>query len=106
MTVKFSHERKVRSLAKKTLGSTRVGSAIRLPAITVSVSQLHIPLRREKKWAYQVPTEEEVGWTSWVQLARKLSRSAGAGRDDWRSAAEMAEDYVLQRARVKLRGAD
>ena len=31
MTVKFSHERKVRSLAKKTLGSTRVGRAIRLP---------------------------------------------------------------------------
>jgi len=31
MTVKFSHDRKVRSLAKKTLGSTRVGRAIRLP---------------------------------------------------------------------------
>lgn len=31
MTVKFSHERKVRSLAKKTFGSTRVGRAIRLP---------------------------------------------------------------------------
>lgn len=31
MTVKFNHERKVRSLAKKTFGSTRVGSAIRLP---------------------------------------------------------------------------
>jgi hypothetical protein len=31
MTVKLSHERKVRSLAKKTLGSTRVGSAMRLP---------------------------------------------------------------------------
>lgn len=31
MTVKLSHERKVRSLAKKTLGSTRVGRAIRLP---------------------------------------------------------------------------
>ena len=31
MTVKLSHERKVRSLAKKTLGSTRVGSAIFLP---------------------------------------------------------------------------
>jgi hypothetical protein len=31
MTVKLSHERKVRSLAKKTLGSTRVGNAIRLP---------------------------------------------------------------------------
>ena len=32
ITVKLSHERKVRSLAKKTLGSTRVGRAIRLPA--------------------------------------------------------------------------
>ena len=31
MTVKLSHERNVRSLAKKTLGSTRVGSAMRLP---------------------------------------------------------------------------
>lgn len=30
-TVKLSHDRKVRSFAKKTLGSTRVGSAIRLP---------------------------------------------------------------------------
>jgi len=32
ITVKFSHERKVRSLAKKTLGSTRVGRAMRFPA--------------------------------------------------------------------------
>lgn len=31
MTVKFSHERNVRSLAKKTFGSTRVGRAMRLP---------------------------------------------------------------------------
>jgi hypothetical protein len=31
MTVKLSHDKKVRSLAKKTFGSTRVGSAIRLP---------------------------------------------------------------------------
>jgi hypothetical protein len=31
--VKFSHDRKVRSLAKKTLGSTRVGRAIRLPVV-------------------------------------------------------------------------
>jgi len=33
MTVKFIHERKVRSLAKKTLGSTRVGRAIRFPGV-------------------------------------------------------------------------
>src|SRR3569833_2514858 len=32
ITVKLSHDKKVRSLAKKTLGSTRVGRAIRLPA--------------------------------------------------------------------------
>lgn len=31
MIVKLSHERNVRSLAKKTFGSTRVGSAILLP---------------------------------------------------------------------------
>jgi len=31
ITVKFIHDRKVRSLAKNTLGSTRVGSAILLP---------------------------------------------------------------------------
>lgn len=31
MTVKFNQLRKVRSLAKKTLGSTRVGRAMRLP---------------------------------------------------------------------------
>lgn len=31
MTVKFSQERKVRSFAKKTFGSTRVGRAMRLP---------------------------------------------------------------------------
>ena len=30
-TVKLSHERNVRSLAKKTFGSTLTGSAIRLP---------------------------------------------------------------------------
>ncbi len=31
MTLKFSQERKVRSLAKNTLGSMRVGRAMRLP---------------------------------------------------------------------------
>jgi hypothetical protein len=33
MTVKLSQERKVRSLAKKTLGSMRVGRAMRLPVL-------------------------------------------------------------------------
>lgn len=37
MTVKFNQERNVRSLAKKTLGSTRVGRAIRLPGKIESV---------------------------------------------------------------------
>lgn len=37
MTVKFSHERKVRSLAKKTLGSTRVGRAMRLPGEDIGI---------------------------------------------------------------------
>lgn len=32
-TLKFSQERKVRSLAKKTLGSMRVGRAMRLPGL-------------------------------------------------------------------------
>lgn len=40
MTVKLSHERNVRSLAKKTLGSTRVGRAIRLPGRGRKVSYL------------------------------------------------------------------
>lgn len=42
MTVKFSHERKVRSFAKKTLGSTRVGRAIRLPGAVWSRGWLDI----------------------------------------------------------------
>ena len=33
ITVKFSHDKNVRSLAKKTFGSTRVGRAIRLPLL-------------------------------------------------------------------------
>lgn len=33
VTVKFNQLKKVRSLAKKTLGSTLVGRAIRLPAV-------------------------------------------------------------------------
>jgi hypothetical protein len=37
MTVKLSHERKVRSLAKKTFGSTRVGRAMRFPVTELSM---------------------------------------------------------------------
>lgn len=40
-TVKLSHERKVRSLAKKTFGSTRVGRAMRFPAKVHKRHPLH-----------------------------------------------------------------
>ena len=39
MMEKFSHERKVRSFAKKTFGSMRTGSAMRLPGRGVSWAQ-------------------------------------------------------------------
>lgn len=42
MTVKFSHDKKVRSLAKKTLGSTRVGKAIRLPRVVDQNMLIHV----------------------------------------------------------------
>ena len=42
MTVKLSHERKVRSLAKKTLGSTRVGRAMRLPGVVSNCVQYEV----------------------------------------------------------------
>lgn len=42
MTVKLSHDRKVRSLAKKTLGSTLVGRAMRLPVVGNSVSMVSL----------------------------------------------------------------
>jgi hypothetical protein len=64
MTVKLSQERKVRSLAKKTLGSTRVGSAMRLP--------VGEGVREEGLWlgsgvgkkTNPAWSEAEVGWTS------------------------------------------
>jgi hypothetical protein len=106
MTVKFSHERKVRSFAKKTLGSTRLGSAIRLPAIAVLATQFHSPLIIEKRNTYQERTEEEVGWTSCGQLDGKVPSSAGAGIDDWLSAAERIEGFELRREKLKLQKAD
>jgi hypothetical protein len=106
MTVKFSHERKVRSFAKKTLGSTRVGSAIRLPAIAVLAIQFRRPLTVEKRNTYQEPTEEEVGWTSCGQLDGKVPSSAGAGIDDWLSAAGKIEGFELQKEKLKLHKAD
>ncbi len=50
MTVKLSHERKVRSLAKKTLGSTLVGSAILLPVeMMVSGDQDNAAIHRAER---------------------------------------------------------
>ena len=58
-TVKLSHERKVRSLAKKTLGSTRVGSAMRFPG---REGELGKPGGRKRNY-YLEPSEEAVGLT-------------------------------------------
>ena len=44
ITVKFSHDKNVRSLAKKTLGSTRVGRAIRLPRVVDQSMLIHVSL--------------------------------------------------------------
>lgn len=50
--MKLSHERKVRSFAKKTLGSTRVGRAIRLPVKGFCEYEWDLPLRdRELTWS-------------------------------------------------------
>ena len=46
MTVKLSQERKVRSLAKKTFGSTRVGRAIFLPVLVSSGCSLGVHWKR------------------------------------------------------------
>ncbi len=56
-TVKLSHERKVRSLAKKTLGSTRVGRAMRFPG---RESELGKPGLRKRDY-YLEPSAEGVG---------------------------------------------
>lgn len=62
MTVKLSHERNVRSLAKKTLGSTRVGRAIRLP-VRMVVSRWSKALSLLLGEAYPVRFGAEVGST-------------------------------------------
>lgn len=59
MTVKLSHERKVRSLAKKTLGSTRVGRAMRLPVEKSVVVQT--TSREQRKSVY-----------TWSSLEKRL----------------------------------
>ena len=60
ITVKFSHDKNVRSLAKKTLGSTRVGRAIRLPVMILLAIFLTFGLVEK---AYQELSGAEVGWT-------------------------------------------
>jgi hypothetical protein len=62
MTVKLSHDRKVRSLAKKTLGSTRVGRAMRLPFHFIS---------------QQVNCKGGGWWPTWSCLEERLG-----GHDD------------------------
>lgn len=69
MTVKLSHERKVRSLAKKTLGSTRVGRAMRLPG-GVAVREGSQKVVRAL-WTYRERFGGEVGWT-WLCLLLEL----------------------------------
>jgi hypothetical protein len=68
MTVKFSHERNVLSLAKNTLGSTRVGRAIRLPAFGVSIRLL--PRGGENR-------ELREGKFTWRCLEKRLTRHDG-----------------------------
>lgn len=65
MTVKLSHERKVRSLAKKTLGSTRVGRAMRLPGGLVVRTWVEKVVRA--LCTYPERFGGEVGWT-WLCL--------------------------------------
>lgn len=65
MTEKLSHDRNVRSLAKKTLGSTRVGSAMRLP---VPVREGRFACQRQDR-PYPARTAEAVGSTWYRQCA-------------------------------------
>lgn len=62
-TVKLSHDRKVRSFAKKTLGSTRVGRAMRFPEDGISKILTGEREVNEGTWAYLELSGEEVGWT-------------------------------------------
>ena len=68
MTVKFSHDKKVRSLAKKTLGSTRVGSAIRLPLNDISFNRIEGGVPKSGKYIYLELSGGEVGWTWLIDL--------------------------------------
>ena len=66
MTVKLSHERNVRSLAKKTLGSTRVGRAMRLP---VERGKRMMSAGRKRRG-----TESKICWLTWRSLKERLTR--------------------------------
>lgn len=76
MTVKFSHDKKVRSLAKKTLGSTRVGSAIRLPLDDISRNRIQGDVPKSGDHMYLELSGGEVGWT-WLIVVHKLPNREG-----------------------------
>jgi hypothetical protein len=59
ITVKLSHDKNVRSLAKKTLGSTRVGSAMRLPKEEVKTHKYMILWATYRGWSGE---EAEKTW--------------------------------------------
>lgn len=73
MTVKLSHDRKVRSLAKKTLGSTRVGRAMRLP----EDCELTAEAERPGRVAYLERSAGEAEKTWWqVSVVCRLASTA------------------------------
>ena len=72
MTVKFSQLRKVRSLAKKTLGSTRVGRAMRLPV------KIGSAIGMDGRGVVR-------GWSTWSCLEEWLARHfCYVGAELWR----------------------
>ncbi len=64
MIEKLSQERKVRSLAKKTLGSTRVGRAMRLPVVWLATCvDMGCRMGVLREMTYPERSEEEVDST-------------------------------------------
>jgi hypothetical protein len=82
ITVKLSHDRKVRSLAKKTLGSTRVGRAMRLPIDSVRNARHRCgnfsrgPRSYGDGYSYQEWSGEEAEKT-WCSSAIRSSKVVG-----------------------------
>lgn len=73
MTVKFIHERNVRSLAKKTFGSTLVGRAIRLSTKQERLAPgLGGWLLSRATFVYLQLSGEEAGWTFWRRLWTRI----------------------------------